>query len=108
MSIENTYGLTEYNSFFEIPIYRLSNDEFVSELKREIDKNIFFSKEDFEQSFPGEGEKRYERQRRELECIRGYKWKFNEIIGWLTLNKSDNSIAGEVFLKNSIRITKKK
>ena len=108
MSIENTYGLTEYNSFFEIPIYRLSNDEFVSELEKEIDKNCFFSKEDFEYSFLGEGEIRYERQRNELECRRGYKWKFNEIIGWITLNKSDNSISGEVFLKNSIRMSSPK
>ena len=108
MSIQETYNLTEFNSFFEIPIYRLSNSEFIKELKSEVLKSAHYhSVESLEELFPGKGKIRYEGLLSEIEIEKGYQWKFNEIIGWITLHLSDNYIFGEIFLKNSTRITKK-
>ena len=108
MSILETYNLTEFNTIFEIPIYRLSNNEFIKELKDEVIKTArYHSVESMEELFPGKGKSRYERLLSEIETEKGYQWKFNEIIGWLTLHYNDNYIFGEIFLNNSKRITKK-
>jgi hypothetical protein len=107
MSVIETYNLTEFNSFFEIPIYRLSNSAFIKELKSEVLKSAHYhSAESLEELFPGKGKIRYERFLSEIELEKGYQWKFNEIIGWITLHFTDNYIFGEIFLKNSKRITK--
>ena len=46
MKIEESYGLTEVNSVFEIPIYRLSNSNFENELNNCVVNSIDYSQED--------------------------------------------------------------
>ncbi len=106
MIIEETYGLTSFNGFFEIPIYRLTNEKFEVELSSYITKEIPYSKEDMEKWNPGKGKSMYDQVWSDIKDLSEYNWKFNEIIGWITLHLNHNTVIGEIFLKKAKRIVK--
>ena len=104
MIIEKTYGLDDHNGVFEIPIYRLNNEDFETELDNYITKQIPFTKEELTRM---SGKKNaYENMFQELKSINDYNWKFNEIVGWLTLHLNHEVVFGEIFLKDAKRINK--
>ncbi len=103
MIIFESYKLTEVNSLFEIPIYRLSPDLFLKELQEKLDK-ICRPLTIFEDLFPKNSKNKYDAHRKELELHTGYLWKFNEIIGWLLINIDQEILSGELFYKEGSRI----
>jgi len=106
MIIKETFGLIEYNAVFEIPIYRLNNHLFESELIKKIDKSILLSEHELIEVFGEKGKLIYIENRNFLKSRIEYNWKFNEIIGWITIHLTDRIILGEIFLKKTERITK--
>ena len=106
MIIKETYGLTEYNSVFEIPIYRLTNSMYESELTKQIDKSMHFSEQELIEIQGEKGKFIYEYSWNFSKSIIEYNWKFNEIIGWITIHLTNEIILGEIFLKKAVRITK--
>ena len=100
-----SYKLSEFNSLFEIPVYRVNPQSFEKELQRELDR-ICNPLELFENLFPKNSKQKYEAHRHELELHIGYLWKFNEIVGWLLLNIDREIFSGELFYKEGKRIMK--
>ena len=105
MTVFNSYKLTEFNSLFEIPVYRLDPTSFEKELQKKLDK-ICNPLTMFENLFPKNAKEKYQAHRHELELHIGYPWKFNEIIGWVLLNIDRNIFSGELFYKEGKRIMK--
>ena len=106
MKINETHGLTEFNEVFEIPIYRLSNSKFETELKNLVNKSIPFTKEEMIKIHKEKGTYLYDEIRNHSKSVLEYNWKFNEIIGWITLHLNHGIIFGEIFLKKTNRITR--
>jgi hypothetical protein len=100
-----SYKLSEFNSLFEIPIYRVGPETFKDELQKELDR-ICNPLTLFENLFPKNAKDKYEAHRHKLELHIGYLWKFNEIIGWVLLNIDGGIFSGELFYKEGKRITK--
>ncbi len=103
---EVTYGLTEYNGVFEIPIYRLTNEKFQKELDNYATKVIPYSKKDMEDLLKKKGAEIYDEVLQDIKTMSEYGWKFNEIIGWVTIRLNQGTIFEEIFLKKLKRITK--
>jgi len=107
MKIEESYGLTEVNSVFEIPIYRLSNSNFENELNNCVVNSIDYSQEDIIRSLgEKEGKRIYDGIWTDIKTRVEYNWKFNEIVGWITICLNQEIIFGELFLKRTDRIRK--
>ncbi|HEX7904942.1 MAG TPA: hypothetical protein VF487_13790 [Chitinophagaceae bacterium] len=100
-----SYKLSEFNSLFEIPVYRVSPNSFENELQKELDR-ICNPLTLFENLFPKNSKEKYEAHRHELELHIGYLWKFNEIVGWVLLNIDKEIFSGELFYKEGKRIMK--
>ncbi len=77
-----SYKLSEFNSLFEIPVYRVDPKTFINELQKELNK-ICNPVELYKDLFPKNFQEKYEAHRHEMELHIGYPWKFNEIIGWI-------------------------
>lgn len=105
MKIFKSYNLTEFNSLFEIPIYRLSPEEFEEELEKELDR-ICMPLKEFEELFEKDAVQKYEAHRHALKLHIEYPWKFNEIVGWLLLTSDSEIFSGELFYKRGKRIVK--
>ena len=105
MTVFESYKLTEFNSLFEIPIYRLDPKAFVIELEKKLDK-ICNPLAMFENLFPNNSKEKYDAHRHGLELHIGYPWKFNEIIGWVSLNIEREIFSGELFYREGKRISK--
>ena len=105
MTIFNSYKLTEFNSLFEIPIYRLAPASFEKELRKKID-SICTPLTEFEDYFPKNAKDKHQAHIHELEHLIGYPWKFNEIIGWVLLNIDGNIFSGDLFYKDGKLIKK--
>jgi hypothetical protein len=100
-----SYKLSEFNSLFEIPIYRVTPDAFDYELQKELDR-ISNPLTLFENLFPENSKEKYDAHRHELELYIGYLWKFNEIIGWVLLNIDKEIFSADLFYKEGKRIAK--
>ncbi len=105
MTIFESYKLIEYNSLFEIPIYRIDPDAFINELQKYLDKTCQ-PITSFEEYFPKNAKEMYDSHRYQYELHIGYPWKFNEIIGWVLLNIDREIFSGELFYKKGKRIYK--
>ncbi|MEO9211166.1 MAG: hypothetical protein ABI208_08705 [Ginsengibacter sp.] len=105
MTIFNSYNLTEFNSLFEIPVYRLDPASFENELQKELNRRCN-PLTTFENLFPKNSKEKYDVHRRELEFHISYPWKFNEIIGFVLLNIDREIFSGEVFYKEGKRVVR--
>lgn len=105
MTIFNSYKLAEFNSLFEIPIYRLDPGAFERELQRELDR-ICNPLTMFENLFPKNAKEKHEAHRHTLELHISYPWKYNEIIGWILLSVGRQIFSGELFYKEGKRVSK--
>lgn len=106
MIVKETYGLTEFNAVLEIPIYRLNNSLYESELTQQVDKSMHLSEQELINTFGEKGKFIYAKNWTFSKSRVEYNWKFNEIIGWITIHLTDGIILGEIFLKKTDRITK--
>jgi len=106
MIIQETYGLTEFNSIFELPIYRLTNEQFEKELNHIVTKSIPYTRQSMIEQNPKKGDFVYQDVWDNIKSFKEYNWKFNEIIGWVTLHLNHETVFGEIFLKKTARINK--
>jgi len=106
LKIEESYGLTEFNSVFELPIYRLTNSHFEKEIDHYVKNAIPYSKQDLIELQGEKGKRIYGRVWGDIKAMTEYKWKFNEIVGFITICLNQEIIFGEIFLKKTDRIRK--
>lgn len=106
MAIFNSYNLTEFNSLFEIPVYRLDPDSFENELQRELNRRCN-PLTTFENLFPKNSKEKYDAHRHDLELHIGYPWKFNEIIGFVLLKTlTEKFLVVKFFIKKEKELQK--
>ncbi len=99
-----SYNLSEQNSLFEIPIYRLDPNSFEKELQKKLDNicNPIFM---FEKLNKENVKEKYNEHRRSNELNISYPWKFNEIIGWILISIDREYLHGYLFYKQSSKNT---
>ena len=91
---------------FEIPIYRLTNEQFEKELEDYVTKSIPYTRKELINQQGEKGRHTYDRVWNQIKANSEYNWKFNEIIGWITIHLNHKTIFGEIFLKKAKRIIK--
>ena len=92
--------------FFEIPIYRCTYENFVSDLDK-LEKKIC---EELEPMYKGSPEKLKEVKKITYE-YKSYPYEYNEVIGWIKLYIMGSQIRGEYYFEtnpNDPRETKKR
>jgi len=101
-----SYLLTENNSLFEIPIYRLSPQVFEKELNAKADKYMLTNPlSSYEQHYDKKTAKdKFDALRQWYKSHIGYPWKFNEIIGYVLLTIDGQIFSGELFLNEKKKI----
>ncbi|HEY0244977.1 MAG TPA: hypothetical protein VGC01_05395 [Mucilaginibacter sp.] len=101
-----SYLLTENNSLFEIPVYRVSPTVFEKELNAKADKYMLANPlSSYEQYHDKKTAKdKFDALRQWYKSHVGYPWKFNEIIGYVLLNIDRDIFSGELFLNEKKRI----
>lgn len=106
MKIEKLFRITETNSVFEIPIYRLTNTDFEKELDNYVRNSIPYSRQDMINMNGEKGKIIYDEVWMNIKARSEYNWKFNEIIGWILICLNQGTVFGEIFLKKTKRIRK--
>jgi hypothetical protein len=84
--------------FFEIPIYRVSKEDFNKELfqeKRKIEKSLDYILEEFPDKF--------DNKVNEILDLKSYCYDYNEIIGWIVLFTYGNQIRGEYYFEKDLK-----
>jgi hypothetical protein len=93
--------------FFEIPIYRISEDRFY----KLYDYDLHCRLESYSQSCGVECDQIPERIRRNVEQsfweTYGGPWHFNQTVGWLRLFIWGTQIKGELWMSNAKRLLRK-
>jgi len=105
MQVEKTFQLELINKVFEIPIYRISNEDFEAETNDRIDRKPTYAVS-AEAHYLGSDPLIEMNERRESDAEGTYPWKFNEIVGWLTLHADAEGASGELFIKDAHRIVR--
>lgn len=99
--------------FYELPVYRVSEDSYYSARNAFIEENIFHPgepQEAFKRDFYKKNPDREIQFRDHLEKAYGGCWRFNEIIGYIQLHFLGSQVRGEYYSVSRKRIirTRKK
>jgi hypothetical protein len=87
--------------FFEIPIYRCSEDEHNTQWQHEIDRLM--------QSVKPYKDRNPEGYKERLEYVRQLtwrQWRYAEVVGWIRLHRLDTQIRGELWFSTAKRIVR--
>lgn len=91
---------------FDIPVYRLTSDEFNSEIDIQIAKRIARLISYDSQRRPLSREIK-ERERHLAIAESGGPWQFNQIIGWLRLFTEGRTVGGHLWWANAKRLNRR-